>query len=224
MQGVVPVLHELLSAAGLSRRARTVVLRHMGAPWRRYHGRLHIGLLWFRHRRFARGTPFGSPQASRLIACAIAFHDSVYDPKRRDNEHRSALLWRRCAPSGMSPRDRGWVAAAIEATADHLAPRPAVTQRDRLLLWLLDLDLTPLGEAPLLFARNSWDLRIEYRHLTDAEWRHRRRAFIRTLQAAPRLYRSRPLAIRFEAPARRNLARVLAGRRTKAGSGSALRQ
>lgn len=210
MQQVASVLHDLLSAARLSAQARSVVVRHMSGTARAYHNCYHLALLWSRHRCFARGTSFAAPRASRLIACAIAFHDAVYDPARRDNERRSAALWRRCAPAAMPGADRNWVAAAIEATADHLAPGPAATSRDRLKLWLLDLDLTPLGESPALFDRNSRELRSEYRHLSDAEWRHRRGAFMRTLQAAPRLFRSRLLAARFEAPARRNIARVLA--------------
>jgi predicted metal-dependent HD superfamily phosphohydrolase len=224
MQYVSLKLRDLLTTADLSRPACNIVLQRLGAPPRRYHGLDHIALLWARHRRFGHGTPVAAPHASRLIACAIAFHDAIYDPRRSDNEHRSALLWRRWAPPDLSAADTSWVAAAIEATADHLAPRPAATQRDRLLLWMLDLDLTPLGEPPPLFARNSRDLRIEYRHMSEADWQRGRQAFMRKLHAAPLLFRSRPLAIRFEQSARRNVARALAGADRAAASRSALHQ
>lgn len=209
MHAAGAALHKLLSTAALSDAARNTVLRQMATSRRHYHGLMHLVTLWTRHCRFGIGTPFHAPAASRLIACAIAFHDAVYDATRRDNEHRSAVLWRRYAPADLSPADVDWVAATIEATADHLAAHDASTQRARLRLWLLDLDLTPLGEQSELFARNTRRLRAEYRHLPDADWEGGRLAFLRKLQAAPALFRSVPLASAFENQARLNIAREL---------------
>ena len=202
-------LHDLLATAALSGTARNVVLRQMATSRRHYHGLMHLATLWTRHRRFGIGTPFLAPTATRLIACTIAFHDAVYDATRSDNEHRSALLWRRYAPADLSGADVDWVGATIEATVNHLASRDAATQRARLRLWLLDLDLTPLGEPAELFARNTRRLRAEYRHLRDPEWQSGRLAFLRKLQAAPVLFRTAPLAAAFEQQARRNIAREL---------------
>src|SRR5208337_4032474 len=102
MHAAGAVLHDLLSTAALSEAARNTVLRHMATSRRHYHGLMHLATLWTRHGRFGTGTPFLAPAATRLIACAIAFHDAVYDATRRDNEHRSALLWRRYAPADLS--------------------------------------------------------------------------------------------------------------------------
>jgi predicted metal-dependent HD superfamily phosphohydrolase len=200
-------LHDLLITAALPEHARIDVLRRMGAPGRHYHGLRHLGYLWTRHRRYGTGTPFTGRRLSRLIACAILFHDAIYDPARTDNERRSALLWRRSAPTDLAARDIDWVAQTILATANHLAPRPARTLRQRAMLWMLDLDLTPLGEEPGLFARNTHALRVEYRHVPAGEWERRRMGFLRTLQSAPALYRSAPIAAAFAARARRNIAR-----------------
>ncbi|HEY1933223.1 MAG TPA: hypothetical protein VGG99_14520 [Acetobacteraceae bacterium] len=204
-------LHHLLITAALPEHARIDVLRRMGAPGRHYHGLHHLGYLWIRHRRYGTGTPFAGPRLSRLIACAILFHDAIYDPSRPDNEHRSALLWRHSAPGNLAARDIDWVAQAILATADHLAPRPDRTLRQRALLWMLDLDLTPLGEEPGLFARNTRALRVEYRHVPECDWQQRRVGFLRKLQSAPALYRSAPIAAAFAAQARRNIAREVGG-------------
>ncbi|MGA3400703.1 MAG: hypothetical protein ABSC95_15900 [Acetobacteraceae bacterium] len=209
MHAAGAALNDLLSTAALSAAARNIVLRQMATSRRHYHGLMHLVTLWTRHCRFGIGTPFLAPAATRLIACAITFHDAVYDAKRRDNEHRSALLWRRYAPADLSAADVDWVAGTIEATANHLAWRDRSTQRARLRLWLLDLDLTPLGEQPELFARNTRRLRAEYRHLPEAEWESGRLSFLRKLHAAPRLFRSAPLAAAFEQQARRNIAREL---------------
>jgi predicted metal-dependent HD superfamily phosphohydrolase len=204
-------LHELLSAAGLSQPAEQLVLRRMGMPWRHYHGLEHLAVLWMRHRRYGTGTPFLAPAANRLIACAIAFHDAVYDATRRDNEHRSALLWQRYAPADLPPTAVDWVSDTIEATAHHLAVHDARTPDARLRLWLLDLDLTPLGDPAASFDRSTRRLRAEYRHMPEAEWNVGRLAFLRMLQAAPALFRSAPLAAMFEQQARRNIARQLHG-------------
>jgi predicted metal-dependent HD superfamily phosphohydrolase len=209
MHRVDAVLHHMLDTAALSPPVRNDVVRRMAAPERHYHGLGHLAVLWTRHGRYGGGTPFVAPAASRLIACSIAFHDLIYDPLRRDNEHRSAALWRASAPADLSARDVDWVATTIEATADHLAPRPATTARARLVLWMLDLDLSPLGEAPGVFARNTSALRLEFRHMAYADWECGRLAFLRKLQAAPRIYRSAPLAAAFEAQARRNIAHEL---------------
>ncbi len=209
MRGAGTALHDLLSTAELSGAARNVVLRQMATSRRHYHGLLHLATLWTRHGRFGSGTAFLAPAATRLVACAIAFHDAVYDATRRDNEHRSALLWQRYAPADMSGADVDWVSDTIEATADHLASTDATTNRARLRLWMLDLDLTPLGEQPELFARNTRRLRAEYRHLPEVDWQGGRLAFLRKLQAAPAVYRSAPLAAAFEQQARRNIAREL---------------
>ena len=204
-------LQGLLSAAGLSQPAEQVVLRRMGMPWRHYHGLDHLAALWTRHRRYGTGTPFLAPSANRLIACAIAFHDAVYDASRRDNEHRSALLWQRYAPADLSPMAVVWVSETIEATANHLAVHDAGSQAARLRLWLLDLDLSPLGDPAESFDRSTRQLREEYRHMPYAEWESGRLAFLRKLQATPALFRSARLAAAFERQARQNIARELRG-------------
>jgi len=211
MRDTGAALQSLLSAAGLSQPAEQVVLRRMGMPWRHYHGLEHLAVLWTRHRRYGKGTPFVAPIPNRLIACAIAFHDAVYDATRGDNEHRSALLWQRHAPADLPTVAVDWVSDTIEATADHLAVHGAATQDARLRLWMLDLDLTPLGDAAGSFDRSTRRLRAEYRHMTEAAWESGRLAFLRKLQAVPALYRSAPLAAAFEGQARRNIARELGG-------------
>ena len=114
----------------------------------------------------------------------------------------------------MSDEDRRWVADTIRATADHLAyPDPAADAplRERARLWLLDLDLTPLGEADADFDRNTELLRCEVPHLSEAQYDAGRLGFLRKIAAAPRVYRTPTLAAEFEAQARANFARQLAG-------------
>ncbi len=204
------VLDHLLQTADLSATTRAEVLQRMSTPERHYHGLGHLGALWSRHRKYAHGTEYASAPAARLIACAIAFHDLVYDPARDDNEMRSAALWRRSVPSGLTDCQSRWVADAIEATAHHLSVTDDSTASARLRLWLLDLDLTPLGEPSTVFARHTQALRREYTHLSDRQWESRRIGFLRQIRAAPQIYRCPPLALAFEQQARANIACELA--------------
>jgi predicted metal-dependent HD superfamily phosphohydrolase len=205
----------LLARVSLSDRAKAEVTAMMETTDRHYHGVGHLALLWRRHRRYAAAEGLDAPAIETLIACAIAYHDCVYERGRRDNEERSAEVWLRAsAGASLSDEDRQWVADTIRATADHLAyPDPAADAplRERARVWVLDLDLTPLGEADADFDRNTELLRLEVPHLTDAQYDAGRLGFLRKISAAPRVYRTPTLAARFEAQARANFARQLAG-------------
>lgn len=207
------------AAADLLRRlpilpaARRDLCRRLTGPDRRYHGLAHVTLLWLRHRRLGRGTVFRSPRCDRLLACAIAYHDAIYQAGRPDNEVASAQLWRHHARIARRlPRaDIDWVAETILATADHWAQDGDHTLLGRARLWMLDLDLTPLGEPAARFVRNTALLRQEYGHLSDAAWNEGRRAFLRGIAGHARLFRTPVTAMaRFEARARANLDAALA--------------
>lgn len=205
----------LLARVPVSDRAKSELTAMMESHERHYHGVGHLALLWRRHRLYAAAEGLTAPEIEILIACAIAYHDCVYERGRRDNEERSAEVWLRAsAGAPLSEQDRNWVADTIRATADHLAyPDPAADAptRDRARTWVLDLDLTPLGEADADFDRNTELLRLEVPHLTDAQYDAGRLGFLRRLSDAPRVYRTPTLAAKFEAQARANFARQLVG-------------
>jgi predicted metal-dependent HD superfamily phosphohydrolase len=203
---------ELLALLPVPPAARDDLRARLAEPSRRYHGTAHVALLWRRHRDFGAGLRVTAPPWHLRIACAIAFHDAIYDATRADNETRSAALWRAAAPA-MDAAGVDWVAGTIEATADHLgaAPPPGMDDTSwQARAWMLDLDLTPIGESPAVFDANTALLREEYAHVADADWQRGRAAFLGRLAAAPALYRSPALRAAFEDPARRNLARDLA--------------
>ncbi|HJS85696.1 MAG TPA: hypothetical protein VJ779_09560 [Acetobacteraceae bacterium] len=203
----------LFSLVPVSDRSRQELARCMRAPGRFYHRDEHLALLWRRHRTFGQGGAFHARPVERLVASAIAFHDAVLDTTRTDNEAASAALWREMASAAgqLSPKEIDWVAGTIAATADHLAPWPADGLLERARLWVLDLDLTPLGESPAIFARDSQRLRAEHMHLDTACWNRKRLEFLAQFARAPRLFRTKVIADAFEAPARANLERELSG-------------
>jgi predicted metal-dependent HD superfamily phosphohydrolase len=213
-------LDDLFENVPLDDRAKRRLFDEMSKPDRLYHGVGHLELLWRRHRLYSAGAGLADRAIDRLVACAIAYHDSVYDHSRSDNEDRSAEFWLRAsAGSSVDDADRQWVAQTIRATKDHLAyapeARPANAEarlRERARAWVIDLDLTPLGEPPDVFDKNARLLRAESGHLSDEAWEEGIRVFRQRFLAAPRIYRFPELAAIYESSARRNLARLPLGK------------
>ena len=212
----------LLARVPLPDRAKAELTAMMEEKSRFYHGVRHLAALWRRHRLYGTAEGLNAPEIEILIACAIAYHDCVYQSGARDNEERSAEVWMRASAGALSDEDRLWVAGTIRATADHLAyPAPARTRedaerqwgsaplRERARLWMLDLDLTPLGEKPADFDRNTELLRLEAPQLTQVQFEAGTRGFLKHIADAPRVYRSPTLVSHFEAQARANFAREL---------------
>lgn len=172
-------------------------------PHRHYHAVWHIDEclgLFDEYRALAR-----EPRALEL---AIWFHDFVYRPGAADNETVSAALavaWLRHL--GEDDRLLRTVDRMIRCTAEHL-----VTPDDPPdAALLVDIDLASLAANPEVFARNSELVRREFAHVPDAAFGSgRANALARFAQRTP-LYLTPALRERFEARARANLARVLAG-------------
>ena len=203
----------LLAALPVADRAKADLERRMGEPWRHYHTMQHLQLLWSRHLEY-RGAEAGcGDRLDCLIACAIAYHDAVYIAGAKDNEARSAALWLEVAGgiADFDAADRVWVAETICATAHHLcAAMTDLTVRhahDR--QWVLDLDLTPLGEAPEVFDANMALLAAEMPHESSDSQKASLSAAIEKFSAARPLYRSAPIAAAFEKTARANFQRHL---------------
>lgn len=185
----------------------------MAEPSRRYHGRAHIELLWRRHRLFAPESGLDAAMETP-IALVIAFHDAVYVGGAGDNETRSAALWLEVSAGAQvcSESDRTWVAETILATADHLgagASLDLADPRERARQWVLDLDLTPLGDEAAVFDANMDDLAAELPDMPEEERRETLLSALRRFATALPLYRSPTLRAAFETPARDNFARHL---------------
>lgn len=210
-------LASLLDQVPVAEAAKLELCRLMSGADRHYHNAAHLALLWGRHRRYAAEADLDVPDVDRLVACAIAFHDAIFEAGRPDNEQRSADLWmdasRNCS---MNDQDRSWVATTILATRDHLGHAAEVGLADgtfpleeRARFWTLDLDLSPIGEEPAEFDANTQRLRAECPAPSLVDFDHAHLCFLRRFQSSPWIYRSPVLAAAFDAAARSNLARRL---------------
>ena len=210
---ILPGLIDLMATLPLSPMVKGDLVRRMAEPHRHYHGLGHLDTLWRRHLLLRSETDFMDERSHVLVACAIAFHDAVFELKADDNETRSAELWLSVSETGqlLSSDDRLWVANTIIATADHGNARLDLRDpRQQCQQWVLDLDLSRLGEIAETFDENVALLHAEALPCRDANWNA---SLLRSLRHFTRLYplyRSPPIARAFTEQAHQNLERHLA--------------
>jgi predicted metal-dependent HD superfamily phosphohydrolase len=138
------------------------------------------------------------------VELALWFHDAIYDPKRGDNEARSAEWARAVLASAGTGADVGErVAALILATRHDATPSGADAEV------LVDVDLAILGAAPARFDEYERQVREEYDWMPPPIFARKRRAILERLLARPRLYATAQMQEAYEHRARSNLARSL---------------
>ncbi|WCM25414.1 hypothetical protein NDN01_15250 [Sphingomonas sp. QA11] len=144
------------------------------------------------------------------VRCAILLHDAIYEPRRSDNERRSAELAKKMLNGVVPDRTLGRVLRLIEATARHAIPVGLPEDEVADMVMFLDMDLSILGAAPDVFDAYEAGVRHEYREVPEAAFRAGRAAILEGFVARDALYFSDWGRIRFGAAARRNLVRSIA--------------
>jgi predicted metal-dependent HD superfamily phosphohydrolase len=143
----------------------------------------------------------------RAVDAALFFHDAVYDPTRADNEERSAdLAEGHLKAMGESAR---FVAVVRDLIMDTRHVTSPASNDGR---YVVDIDLSILGEAPDRFEAYERAIRREYQHVPEEAFRVGRAKVLRAFVDRPRIYGTDVFRDRYEAAARENLARSLAAR------------
>jgi predicted metal-dependent HD superfamily phosphohydrolase len=138
------------------------------------------------------------------IAVALWFHDAFYDATRQDNEQRSADWARDAAMQAGITRSAGdRLHAMILATKHEAAPQEGDTRL------LVDIDLAILGADPARFDESGEQVRREYAHVPEDQWRIGRGRVLRHFLERDRLYNTQRFHDMFEAQARQNIRRAL---------------
>ncbi|HXH53209.1 MAG TPA: hypothetical protein VNH53_07260 [Sphingomicrobium sp.] len=136
-----------------------------------------------------------------LLSWAILWHDAVYEPRRRDNEERSAeLAHREMVACGVPQQDAAEVARLIRLTQSHKAD-----SSDRLGALMVSIDLSILGADPDRYRAYVQGVRREYAHVPDAMWQAGRSELLKRFLAADPLYPDPGYRERLEAQARGNM-------------------
>ncbi|NML46309.1 N-methyl-D-aspartate receptor NMDAR2C subunit [Ramlibacter sp. G-1-2-2] len=140
------------------------------------------------------------------VELALWFHDAVYEPQRKDNEERSAQ-WAHDSvrAAGCAPEVADRVRDLVLATKAHQA---AGDDPDAALL--LDIDLAILGASAARFDEYERQIRAEYAHVPEDEFRARRTQVLRSFLDRPRIFVTSAYHDALEQRARDNLRRSLA--------------
>jgi predicted metal-dependent HD superfamily phosphohydrolase len=189
---------------GLLRTARVV---HAHPP-RAYHDFDHVeDVLTHLAEAAADGHELAQPVEVHLAAL---FHDAVYIAGRSDNEQRSADFAAETIATFMPARqpDVDRVRHLIYLTARHGRLTAADLDPDAALF--VDADMAIIGAPRPDFDRYEAAITEEYRGTVPSLlFRFYRRRFLARLLAAERIFYSPDFHARLDAPARRNLRRVL---------------
>ena len=144
---------------------------------------------------------------AEAVRCAILLHDAIYEPRRKDNERRSAALAAEMLKGVVPEPTLGRTLRLIEATAHHEIPAHLPADEVADMAMFLDMDLSILGAAPAVFDAYEAGVRHEYREVPEEAFRSGRAAILEGFLAREALYFSDWGRERFEVAARENLAR-----------------
>ncbi|HSM65122.1 MAG TPA: hypothetical protein VK860_02335 [Ilumatobacteraceae bacterium] len=170
---------------------------------RRYHTAVHMARVVRHVEDLAASEPV---QALAEVVAAAFYHDAVYEPTHPANERASARLARRDLTAlGWSDDAVDRVAAMIEATAHGAAADPG---GDTAVL--LDADLAILGAEPAAYSTYVEQVRSEYRHLDDDEWRVGRSQVLHSFLDRHAIFSTSTGRERWESRARANVTAELA--------------
>ncbi len=166
-------------------------------PHRHYHTMEHITAVLRHLVDLNASTP-----TARLAAF---FHDAIYEPTRSDNEAQSAELAREVLTAVDRP-EADDVAAIVLATAKHELPEGAPRETAA----FLDADLAILAARPAVYDAYTANVRAEYSHVAEADFRSGRKAILEGFLERDRLFFTTTGLAKFEVPARANLRREIA--------------
>jgi predicted metal-dependent HD superfamily phosphohydrolase len=139
------------------------------------------------------------------VRWGLLFHDAIYDPRRQDNEARSAdWACRVMDELHRSEEEKARVRAMILATAHSCEPQTA----DEALL--LDVDLSILGADEATFDEYDRSIRAEYEWVPEDSYRKARAKVLESFANRERLYQTALYRRRCEPSARMNIERALA--------------
>lgn len=121
-----------------------------------------------------------------LVVLAIFFHDIIYDPKANDNEEESAEVFSKFSKeAGNLEADKtDAVMKWILQTKSHSVKENS----DNDLQFFLDMDMAVLGRPSEGYKKYADQIREEYIHIPDPEYKKRRSAVLRGFCQRQRIF------------------------------------
>lgn len=144
-----------------------------------------------------------------LIALALYYHDVIYDPRRSDNELKSAEYAIEALRCYLSEDQCQPIYALIMMTATHQMDTLAYEDKISDAAYLLDMDLSILGAPWSEYDQYAQAVRQEYVHVAKENYRVGRIAVLEKLLAHSSLYLTAYYHKRLEKQARKNIKREI---------------
>ena len=147
-----------------------------------------------------------STQYPTRIALAIWFHDAVYDPVHPADNEQDSADWavQELTQLGLDQDTIQHVHNLIMVTKNH-NPDPA----DADAIVMVDCDLAILGAEPERWREYEGQVRKEYAHVSDEDFRVGRKRVLEKFLVQVRIFGSKRFQEMFEERARKNLRGVV---------------
>ena len=196
-------LNNAITSAAITALWQDIAARY-NEPQRSYHTLKHIYQLFeqFEHIKHCLHEP-------HIIALALFFHDVIYDPKRSDNELKSAGYAVEVLKNYLSAEQCQHIYTLIMMTATHQLDKLADEDKISDAAYLLDMDLSVLGGSWSEYQQYAQALRQEYAHVTKLNYRVGRIAVLQKLLTHTTLYLTEYYHARLEEQARDNIKREI---------------
>ncbi|MGB5255321.1 MAG: hypothetical protein WBN68_21635 [Sedimenticolaceae bacterium] len=173
------------------------VAQHYAEPHRHYHDQQHLA-----HCLDQIDLASGHIDDADQVEMAIWFHDIINVPQAKDNEQRSAELFRSLADSLFDPAFIAAVVDLILVTTHREQPGDADHQ------FICDIDLASFGCPWECFIRDSDAVKAEFPGPEEDYFRGQA-AFLKALLARPRIFMTDFFNARYEQQARDNIQLLL---------------
>ncbi|GMT13686.1 hypothetical protein PFISCL1PPCAC_4983, partial [Pristionchus fissidentatus] len=144
------------------------------------------------------------------FAFAIFFKNIVYITTKSDNPEESAALLRQFSQETTFDQENRVAELIIESgkgSSDVNLQEGATGDDD--LHYLLDFDLSFLGDTPEAFVGHELAMRSEFYHLSDQDYATQRLKTLRFFIQIPNIFATKDLRDQYEAKARVNIAKEI---------------
>lgn len=181
-------------AQGASPHLIDEILGAYGEEGRYYHTREHLRHMFEVYDRF-----FANPDIAHELT--FWYHDFYYDPKRQDNEDRSAALAQKRVEQDLQIQAGVGLKVRDLILFSHYTRTPIT--RDEMVLH--DVDLSIFGESADLFGKYEKGIRQEYSFVPDTDYQKGRAAILKQFIRDPFYFTPEMCYSSYEDLAKRNI-------------------
>jgi len=196
-EAFVQLVLEFTKDEGRAEHCWLEIERHYAAKGRHYHNLNHLENI------FERLTEVHNMLLDfKTLLFSICFHDIIYNPRRSDNEAKSAKFAKSILTSIGYPSEK-----TERCLEQILATRHHQTSPNSDTNYFTDADLSILGAPDEEYQKYCQQIRKEYAIYPDFFYKPGRRKVIDHFLAMEKIFKTLEFRNRFEAQARRNLLR-----------------